>query len=67
MNNNTQLSNSDKAPRLTPEKVVKMLKEKGTIVTIAQAEEILNFMNKMANIAVSNYLDQHNTNEDNNK
>lgn len=51
---------SDKAKRLTPELVMKMLKEKGQSVSISEAEEILKFLQKMANITVSNYLNpQH--------
>lgn len=64
MINKKQLSLSDKPQRLTPEQVVKMLKEKGTIVSISQADEILKFMRKLAKIAVSNYLDQHYYNAD---
>lgn len=59
MSNEPQSSLSDKPPRLTPELVVKMVKEKGTAVSILEAEEILKFMRKMAKIAISNYLDKH--------
>lgn len=64
MINKKQLPHSDKRQRLTPEQVVKTLKEKETIVSISQAEEMLTFMRKMAKIALRNYLDQHCTDVD---
>jgi hypothetical protein len=42
--------------RLTPQKVQEMLRQRGTIVTLEQAASTLNFIRKLANIAVSNYL-----------
>jgi hypothetical protein len=42
--------------KLTPQKVQEVLRQQGTIVTLEQAEAILNFIRKLANIAVSNYL-----------
>jgi hypothetical protein len=42
----------DKQKKLTPESVMKMLKEKGTTVSILQAEEILKFIRKMAKIVI---------------
>lgn len=42
--------------KLTPQKVQEMLRQRGTIVTLEQAIAILNFIRKLANIAVSNYL-----------
>jgi hypothetical protein len=42
--------------RLTPQKVQEMLAGRGTIVTIEQAAAILEFLRKLANIAVSNHL-----------
>lgn len=62
MTNKKRLPPSDEPQRLPPKQVVKMLKGKRTIVSIAQAEEILKFMRKMAKIAVTNYLDQHDCN-----
>jgi hypothetical protein len=64
MNNEEQLPLFDNPYRLTPKQVVKMLKEKGTIVSILQAEEILKLMRKMAKIVVSNYLNQNKLNTD---
>jgi hypothetical protein len=45
-----------KMERLTPQKVQEMLASRGTIITIEQAAAILEFLRKLANIAVSNYL-----------
>lgn len=45
-----------KMERLTPQKVQEVLASRGTIVTIEQAAAILEFLRKLANIAVSNYL-----------
>lgn len=42
--------------RLTPEKAKHLLKSEGLDVTIEQAVEILFFLRKLANIAVSNHI-----------
>ena len=42
--------------KLKPEKVVEMLKAKGTEVSIEQATVILKFLRKLADIVVSQYL-----------
>jgi hypothetical protein len=42
--------------KLTPQKVQEMLRQRGTTVTLEQAAAILNFIRKLASIAVSNYL-----------
>ncbi|KAF2331883.1 hypothetical protein [Flavobacterium daemonense] len=42
--------------RMTAEKTLKMLKDEGVEVTLEQAEMILEFLRKLANMAVSNYL-----------
>jgi hypothetical protein len=42
--------------KLTPQKVQEVLRQRGTVVTLEQAEAILKFMRKLADIAVSNYL-----------
>lgn len=47
--------------KLTAEEAVKMLKKQGMEVTVEQAAEILAFMRKLANIAVSNYLKSKDT------
>ena len=41
-----------------------MLKKEGQSVSISEAEEILKLLQKMANITVSNYLNQNNPNTD---
>ncbi|BFO67320.1 hypothetical protein [Chryseobacterium sp. KCF3-3] len=46
----------EEVTKLTPEKVVKVLKEKGTIVNTEEAKAILNFIKTIANIAVNQYL-----------
>ncbi|PVX46766.1 hypothetical protein C8C85_2649 [Flavobacterium sp. 103] len=42
--------------KLSPEQVLKMLKEEGMDVTLEQAKLILEFLRKLAGITVSNYL-----------
>ncbi len=42
--------------KMTAEKTRKMLKDEGMEVTLEQAEMILEFLRKLANMAVSNYL-----------
>ncbi|MCW1962596.1 hypothetical protein [Chryseobacterium viscerum] len=46
----------EEVTELTPEKVVKVLKEKGTIVNIEEAKAILSFIKAIANIAVNQHL-----------
>lgn len=41
---------------IQPEKIVEILKEHGTHVTIEEAKIILEFMYKLANIAITTYL-----------
>lgn len=38
---------------LTPQKVVKILAEHGTIITLEQAEIVLEFLYKLSNLSVS--------------
>lgn len=52
MKNEIDLSRS----KLTPEIAYRMLREEGLEVTLEQAAEILVFLRKLANIAVSNYI-----------
>lgn len=42
--------------KLTPEKVVQILKKHGTEVSIEEAAIIINYINEIARIAVSQYL-----------
>ncbi|WPO91752.1 hypothetical protein [Chryseobacterium sp. HR92] len=42
--------------KLTPEKVVSILEKHGTKVSIEEAEIILLFMRKVADVAVNQYL-----------
>jgi hypothetical protein len=46
--------------RLTPEQTLKMLKEENVDVTLDQARQILEFLRKLANLTVSNYLKEKN-------
>ncbi|WP_352423380.1 hypothetical protein [Proteiniphilum sp.] len=41
---------------LTPERVIQILKKKGTYVNLEEAKIILDFVNKIAHIAVNQYL-----------
>jgi len=47
--------NNDKG-KITAEKALKMLQDEGLNVTLEQAGLILDFLKKLANIAVSKYL-----------
>jgi hypothetical protein len=42
--------------KITPEKALKMLNAEGLDLTLEQAKEVLEFLRKLANIAVSKYL-----------
>lgn len=46
----------DYGKKLTPEKVVKILEKHGTIVSIEEASQILEFLRKIADIAVNQHL-----------
>ena len=46
----------DKTNDLTPERVVQILKKKGTEVNLEEAKTILAFVKKIASIAVNQYL-----------
>lgn len=41
---------------VTPEQAVKLLKEHNVTVTIDQAQKILEFMNRLATLAVDHYI-----------
>ncbi|THU40389.1 hypothetical protein FAM09_11015 [Niastella caeni] len=66
-NSSEQSNILEKSEQLTPQLVMKMLKDEGQIVSISDAEAILEFLRKMANIAVSNYLNQNTLNTDQNR
>lgn len=44
--------------RISPEKVVEILKEHGTIVTVEEVKVILDFMYSFAEISVSQFLEK---------
>ena len=46
--------------RITAEETLKMLSDEGVEVTLEQAGMILEFLRKMGNMAVSNYLNKKN-------
>jgi hypothetical protein len=46
----------DDKGKITPEKALKMLNAEGLNLTLEQAKEVLEFLRKLANIAVSKYL-----------
>ena len=48
----------DERGRLTAEQAVKMLKKENVDITLEQASQILEFLRKLANLTVSNYLKQ---------
>ncbi len=43
--------------KLTPERAFKMLQKEGMEITLEEAEKILEFLRKLANIAVSKHLE----------
>ena len=45
--------------KLSPEKAAEMLSRSGMKVSVAQAVVTLEFLRKLADIVVSNYLDRH--------
>ena len=50
-------SKNDGENRISPKRVIKLLKEDGIDVTIEQAKVILDFMYEMAEIVVDQFLD----------
>lgn len=42
--------------KISPEEAHRMLKEEGMEISLEEAEEVLLFLRKLANIVVSNYL-----------
>ena len=44
--------------KIQPEKVVEILRQKGVEVTLEEAKLILDFLRKLADIAVTQYLNQ---------
>jgi hypothetical protein len=44
--------------KIQPEQIVKILHEKGIEVTVEEAKLILDFMRKLADITVTQYLNQ---------
>lgn len=44
--------------KISPEKAKKILKQEGMNVTVEQAEEILYFLRKLANINLLHYLEK---------
>lgn len=47
---------SESLKKLTPERVVSILEKHGTKVSVEEAEIILQFMRKVADVAVNQYL-----------
>jgi hypothetical protein len=45
--------------KLPPEKAAEMLSRSGMNVSVAQAAIVLEFLRKLADIVVTNYLDRH--------
>jgi hypothetical protein len=49
--------------KITSEKGLKMLNAEGLVLTLEQAEEVLGFLRKIANITVSKYLRRNDSNQ----
>ncbi|WP_461534207.1 hypothetical protein [Sinomicrobium sp.] len=54
----------EKMKKISPEQAQSMLKKEGLDISLEQAEEVLLFLRKMANIVVYNYLNQSKHRED---
>jgi hypothetical protein len=52
--------NENERGKLTAEQAVKMLKKENVDITLDQAGLILEFLRKLANLTISNYLNQKN-------
>ena len=50
-------------PTVKPEEIVAILKEHGTYVSVDEAKMILQFMYKLANIALDQYLEKETSND----
>jgi len=42
--------------KLQPEKIVQLLSKKGVVLSLEQAKQILDFLKKLAEIAIDQYL-----------
>lgn len=51
--------------KISPKKAQKILKEEGMSVTLEQAEEILYFLRKFADIHIIKYIEKNKTTEKN--
>lgn len=51
------MEGGDGRGKITPEKAMKMLNSEGMNVSLEEAKAILDFMRKLANIAVSKFLE----------
>jgi hypothetical protein len=49
----------EKAKRITPEKVIEVFKQDGQEISMEQAEKVIDFMYKMAEIAVEQVLNRN--------
>lgn len=50
--------NENEKGKLSAEQAVKMLKKENVVVTLDQARQILEFLRKLANLTISNHLNQ---------
>jgi hypothetical protein len=46
-----------KIEKLTPEKSIKILRKNGTELSPGEAEKVIEFMYELANLAITKYLD----------
>lgn len=56
---NCEKENQCRMEKLSPEKAAEMLSRGSMNVSVAQAAIVLEFLRKLADIVVSNYLDRH--------
>lgn len=56
---NCEKENKCRMEKLSPEKAAEMLSRGSMNVSVAQAAIVLEFLRKLADIVVSNYLDRH--------
>ena len=57
------MEGSEEKTKVTPQKAIEILKKHGTIVTIEDAEKILNLMYQLAKLGVRQLINRDNNNE----
>jgi hypothetical protein len=56
---NCEKENKCRMEKLSPEKAAEILSRSGMKISVAQAAIVLEFLRKLADVVVSNFLDRH--------